>query len=124
MIHRHLDRVFRRLSIASLIFLILVTLASAIFMYLVSPLREDPTFQRPHAAYSATTVEWLSGVNDDVWANAAVILAGLLALNSMLVLWTLQRVRQIGRLIILGLCMWFVLWYVYTWYLIGLVVVD
>jgi hypothetical protein len=109
--------VFQRFSIASLIFLILVTVASVILVYLVSPLR-DPAFQ-PNGVNAGTPVWWLKGVNDDVWVRAAVILAALLAINSMLVLWTLRIGRQIGLLMMLGLSMWLLLYYVFLFYLLG-----
>ncbi len=112
----------RRFSLASLIFLILVTVASMILLYLVSPLR-DPAFQ-PNSANAGTSVWWLKGVNEGVWVRAGVILAGLLAFNSMLVLWTQEIVRQIAGLIMLGLVMWSVLYYVFFFYLLGQWIVD
>ncbi len=114
--------VLRHFSIASLIFLILVTVASVIFVYLISPLR-DPAFQ-PNSANAGTLVWWLKDVREDVWVWAAFILAGLLTLNSLLALWTLQRVRQIGLLITLGLLMWYMLYYVFMLYLLGQWLVD
>lgn len=63
--------VWRRFSIASLIFLILVTVASVILVYLVSPLRA-PAFQ-PNSANAGTSVWWLKGVREDDWMWAAVI---------------------------------------------------
>lgn len=61
---------------------------------------------------------------EDVWLWAAGILAALLAINSMLVLWTLQIARQIGMLMTLGLAMWLLLYYVFVFYLLGQWLVD
>lgn len=77
--------VFRRFSIVSLRFLLLLTGASAMFVYFVSPLR-DPTFQ-PSSANAGSLVWWLQGVPEENWVWGASILAGLLAINFTLVLW-------------------------------------
>jgi hypothetical protein len=122
MIHRQLDRISRRLSIASLIFLVLVTVMSAIFVHEVSPLR-DPAFQ-PNSANAGSPVWWVKGVGEQAWIRAAVILAGVLAINSMLVLWTQRIVRQIGLLMMLGFGMWFLLYLVFLLYLLGQWLVD
>ncbi len=122
MIHRQLDRISRRLSIASLIFLVLVTVMSAIFVHEVSPLR-DPAFQ-PNSANAGSPVWWVKGVGEPAWIRAAVILAGVLAINSMLVLWTHRIVRQIGLLMMLGFGMWFLLYLVFLLYLLGQWLVD
>lgn len=112
----------RRFSIASLIFLILVTVASVILVYLVSPLR-DAAFQ-PNSVNAGSRVWWVKGVRDDVWVRAAFILAGVLAINSMLVVWTQRIERQIGLLMMLGLVMWFLLYYVFLFYLLEQWIVD
>jgi CBS-domain-containing membrane protein len=122
MIHRHLDRVFRRLSIASFIFLVLVTGVSAIFVHQVSPLR-DPAFQ-PNSANAGTVVRALEGVSEENWVQAAVILSGLLALSFTLVLWQMGRERQIAPLPMLGLAMWALLYYVFLFYLFGQWIID
>ena len=122
MIHRHLDRVFRRLSIASLIFLVLVTGVSAIFVHQVSPLR-DPAFQ-PNSANAGTVVRELEGVSEENWMQAVIILSGLLALNFTLVLWQMGRERQIAPLPMVGLAMWALLYYVFMFYLFGQWIVD
>jgi hypothetical protein len=122
MIYRHLDRVFRRLSIASLIFLTLVTGVSAIFVYQVSPLR-DPAFQ-PNGINVGTPVRALQGVSEGNWIQAAIILSSLLALNFTQLLWQRGRVRPISRLVILGLSMWALLSYVFVIYLVMQLIVD
>ena len=122
MIHRHLDRVFRRLSIVSFKFLMLVMGVSAIFVHLVSPLR-DPAFQ-PNSANAGTVVRELQGVSEENWVQAAVILSGLLALNFTLVLWQMGRERQIAPLPMVGLAMWALLYYVFLFYLFGQWIVD
>jgi hypothetical protein len=100
----------------------LVTVASVVFVYLVSPLR-DPAFQ-PNSANAGSPVWWVKGVREDVWVLVAFILAGLLAINSMLVLWTLRIGRQIGLLMMVGLGMWLALYYVFLFYLLGQWLVD
>lgn len=112
----------RRLSIASLIALILVTVASIILVYVVSPLR-DQAFQ-PNGANAGTSVWWVKGVKDDDWVRTAVILAGLLSTNTMLVLWTLRIARQISMLMLFGLWMWILLYYVFLFYLLAQWIVD
>jgi hypothetical protein len=77
--------VFQRFSIVSLRFLLLLTGASAMFVYFVSPLR-DPTFQ-PSSVNAGSLVWWLQGVPEENWVWGASILAGLLAINFTLVLW-------------------------------------
>ena len=113
---------FRRLWIACLILLILVTVACVIFVYLVSPLR-DPAFQA-EGDNAGTPVLWLKDVKENDWTGAGLLLAGLLALNSMLVLWTQEIVTQISTLIMLGLGMWSLLHYVFLVYLLAQWLVD
>ncbi|MBD0344367.1 MAG: hypothetical protein ICV63_05945 [Coleofasciculus sp. Co-bin14] len=112
----------RRFSIASLIFLVLVTGASAIFVYLVSPLR-DPAFQ-PNSGNAGSLVWWLQGVPEGNWLLAAAILAGLLAINSMLVLWYLRIARQITMLMLFGFWMWLLLYYLFLFHLTAQWLVD
>jgi CBS-domain-containing membrane protein len=100
----------------------LVMGVSAIFVHLVSPLR-DPAFQ-PNSANAGTLVRELQGVSEAHWVQAAVILAGLLATNFTLVLWKLRIWRDIGALVILGLVMWYLLYFVFLLYLLGQWIVD
>ncbi len=122
MIHRQLDKIFRHLSIASLIFLVLVTVLSAIFVHEVSPLR-DPAFQ-PNSANAGPEITELDGVSENNWLQAAVILSGLLATNFTLVLWKLRMWRDTGALLMLGLMMWLLLYFVFLFYLLGQWIVD
>ena len=78
-------RLARRFSITSTKSSLLLTGASAIFVYLVSPLR-DPAYQ-PMGANGGSRLWWLQGVPEDLWTLAAFILAGLLAINITLDLW-------------------------------------
>lgn len=75
----------RRKSIFSLIFLLVVTLASGIFAYLVSPLR-DPTFQ-PNSGNGGSLVPWMKGITDSHWLWGANVLAFLLSSNLTLITW-------------------------------------
>ena len=129
--------VFRRFSIASLSFLLVLTGASAIFVYLVSPLR-DPAFQ-PNSANASSLVWWLQGVHEDHWLLVSVILAGLLSINFTLVVWrwcqsriilAAHGYRRILREIVLlmhfmlGIGMWLLLRYVFLFYLLDQWLVD
>jgi hypothetical protein len=129
--------VFRRFSIASLSFFLLLTGASAIFVYLVSPLR-DPAFQ-PNGGNAGSLLWWLKGVHEDIWELAAIILAGLLSINFTLVLWrwcqsriiwVAHRYRRILREIVrlmhfmLGIWMWLQLFYLFFIYLLNQWLID
>lgn len=129
--------VFRRFSIASLSFLLLLTGASAIFVYLVSPLR-DPAFQ-PNSANAGSLLWWVKGVHEDIWELAAIILAGLLSINFTLVLWQWCQSRTIltdrrswgiprkivqFMLFMLGIWMWLQLFYMFFFYLLNQWLID
>ena len=75
----------RRFSILSLLFLLLLTVASLIFVYLVSPLR-DPNFQ-PNSANGGSLVPWLKSLKDSDWLFGSSILAFLLSSNITVVIW-------------------------------------
>jgi hypothetical protein len=113
--------VLRRFSIVSLKFLILATVAIIILVYLASPLR-DPAFQTHHIPGSR--VWWLKDMSEKAWVWSAGILAGMLAINSMLVLWTQRIVREIALLMVCGFLMWFLLFFVYLWYLLFQWLID
>jgi hypothetical protein len=83
----------------------------------------DPTFE-PDASNAGTPVQWLKDVKEDDWVGTGSILAALLALNSMLVLWTQEIVTNILALIMLGWGMWWLLHYVFLFYLLGQWLVD
>ncbi len=122
MIHRHLDRIFRHLPIVSLRFLVLVMFVSAIFVHLVSPLR-DPAFQ-PNGANAGTVIKELKGVSEADWMQAVVILAGLLATNCTIVLWQQKIWKDIRAFVIFGLVMWYLLSFVFRLYLVVQWIVD
>lgn len=75
----------RRYLWISLGILLLLTIASGIFVYLVSPLR-DPSFQ-PNSANGGTLVPWQQSVRERDWIRGATGLAALLAINLALLLW-------------------------------------
>ncbi len=112
----------RRLSIVSFRFLMFVMGVSAIFVHLVSPLR-DPAFQ-PNSGNAGTLIRELQGVSEAHWIQAASILAALLAVNFMLVIWEQRIERRIASLVILGLVMWWLLDYVFMFYLVVQWIVD
>ncbi|MBD2683387.1 hypothetical protein [Nostoc sp. FACHB-857] len=72
-------------SIISLMFLLILTVASGIFVYLVSPLRE-PTFQ-PNSGNGGSLVPWMRGITESHWLWGANILAFLLSSNLTFITW-------------------------------------
>lgn len=131
-------------QLASLIrstkFFLLLTGASAIFVYLVSP-TIDPAF-RPNGYNAGSPVGWLKGVHEDDWKLVAVILAALLAINFTLKLWqwyksqtifAAHRHREgiplmhfvIGVMhFVIGIWMWLILSYVFIFYLLVQWLID
>ena len=85
-----LFRLARRFSIPSTKFFLLLTGASAIFVYLVSPTR-DPDFGKFSYSNGGSPHWWLEGVREGHWTLAAFILAGLLAIRLTLDLWHLCK---------------------------------
>ena len=81
-----LFRLVRRFSITNTKFFLLLTGASAIFAYLVSPTR-DPDFGKFSYRDGGSSLWWLQGVHEDYWELAAFILAGLLSISLTLELW-------------------------------------
>jgi hypothetical protein len=66
-------------------FYLLLTGASAFFVYMVSPTR-DPDFGKIYNN-GGSSIWWLEGMNEYHWTLLAVILAALLAINLTLDLW-------------------------------------
>ena len=64
--------------------MLLLTVASIIFAYLVSPLR-DPTFQ-PNSANGGSLIPWLKSVKESDWLLGFNILAFLLSSNITLII--------------------------------------
>lgn len=75
----------RQFSIFSLMFLLVMTVASGILIYLVSPLR-DPTFQ-PNSGNGGSLVPWMRGITETHWLWGANALAFLLSSNLTLITW-------------------------------------
>lgn len=77
--------------------LLVLTIASGVFVYHVSPLR-DPAFQ-PNSANAGSLLPWLQGMREGSWVLGATVLAGLLSVNSVLLLWQSNRggTTLIGR---------------------------
>jgi hypothetical protein len=112
-------------------FFLLLTGASAIFVYFVSPTR-DPSFGKVPRPNGGSFIWWLQGVKDDHWELAAIILAGLLAISLTLDLWrwcrsqTFLAAHQHKKIILLryfitavmlsviGAGMWFILTFVFV----------
>ena len=138
-----LFRLARRFSMTSTKFFLLLTGASAIFVYFVSPTR-DPNFGKFSAPDGGSPHWWLKGVHEDHWMLAAFILAGSLAINLTLKLKLWQRDgsqtdlmtdhRREGRplrLLIIGAAnlgiaigIWYVLYYVFVLYLLFQWLID
>lgn len=136
-----LFRLARRFSMTSTKFFLLLTGASAIFVYFVSPTR-DPNFGKFSVRDGGSPHWWLKGVHEDHWMLAAFILAGLLAINLTLKFWqrygdetglTVDQGREgrplrlltIGAMN-LGIAMgiWCVLSYVFVVYLLFQWIID
>lgn len=79
----------RHFSIFSLMFLLFLTIATSLFAYQVSPLR-DPTF-RPDSANGGTLIPWMQGVTEDHWLLLANIIAFSLSTNLTLIIWQARR---------------------------------
>lgn len=73
----------QRLPIISFGFLLIFSAASAVFVHYVSPLR-DANFQ-PNSANAGSLIPWLREVHEDTWLHGASVLAGLLAMNLVLI---------------------------------------
>jgi hypothetical protein len=74
-----------RKSIYSLMLLLVLTITSRVFVYLVSPLRE-PTFQ-PNSANGGSLVPWMKGITESHWLWGANVLAFLLSSNLTFITW-------------------------------------
>jgi hypothetical protein len=79
----------RHFYIFSLIFLLFLTIATSLFAYQVSPLR-DPTF-RPDSANGGSLIPWMQGVTEDHWLLLANIIAFSLSTNIILIIWQMRR---------------------------------
>ena len=82
----------RHFSIFSLVFLLFLTIATSIFAYQVSPLR-NPTFQ-PDSANGGSLIPWMQGVTEDHWLLLANIIAFSLSTNLTLIIWQWRRFYQ------------------------------
>ncbi len=67
-------------------FYLLLTGATALFVYMVSPTRE-PDFVKFPTHHAGSLIWWLEGMNENHWTLVAIILAALLAINLTLDLW-------------------------------------
>jgi len=128
------------ISMTSTKLCLLLTGASVIFVYLVSPMR-DPAYQ-PMRGMSGSQLWWLKGMREDHWVLGAFILAGLLAINLTLNLWQwyfsqpylTDEKHQAGILLrhfvngmmyfAIGVVMWWVLYFVFLFYLLMQWLVD
>jgi hypothetical protein len=135
------SRLARRISMTSTKFFLLLTGASAIFVYLVSPTRE-PDFGNLSNLDGGSPHWWLQGVTEGHWMLAAIILAALLAIKVTLNLWQLfgsqtnltAHQHQDGIPLIhfvidvmpyvIGVSMWWILSYVFFLYLLEQCLID
>lgn len=147
-IHRYSNKRFNRLSVESFTFLLLLTATSASVVYFISPVR-DPTFHKlpyspPAPAQTDSLIWWLEvlfleNVQEEHWLWGAFGLAGLLAINFMLLLWQCCRsqcilagnwhkmqnkVALLIALTVLGIGIWLLLSYVFFSYLLAQWVID
>jgi hypothetical protein len=82
----------RHFSIFSLVLLLFLTIATSLFAYQVSPLR-DPTFQ-PNSANAGSLIAWMQGVTEGHWVLLASIIAFSLSTNLTLIIWQGWRFHQ------------------------------
>ncbi|WP_193199803.1 hypothetical protein [Nostoc sp. MG11] len=80
-----LSQRLQRFFIITLVFLLFLTIASGIFAYQVSPLR-DPNFQ-PNSANGGSLIPWMKGVTEGHWSSGANVLAFLVSTNLTLISW-------------------------------------
>jgi hypothetical protein len=126
-------------------FFLLLTGASAIFVYLVSPTR-DPDFGKFSAPNGGSSLWWLQSVVENHWMLAAVILAALVAINLTLDLWQWcqpktifaaywkgripRKIAQLRDFLLgimqfwIGIWMWWLVSYVFLLYLLGQWLID
>lgn len=96
---------FRHFYVVSFGFSLFLLVASGIFVYQVSPLRE-PTFQ-PNSANAGSLVPWLQSVTEGHWLLGATILAFLVSTNLMLIFWQELFNRSVWLVrLILVICIW------------------
>lgn len=95
------SQLVQRSAFVTLKFLMLLTVASSVFIYQISPLR-DPSFQ-PDSANAGSLIPWLQGVHENTWLLGSAVLAGLLAINLVLILWrwSQPRTNQIPQFLLL-----------------------
>ena len=86
------SQLVQRYAFVTLGFLLLLVVASSVFVYQVSPLR-DASFQ-PNSANAGSLLPWLQGVHEDTWFLGAAVLAGFLATNLVLLLWQWSQARS------------------------------
>jgi hypothetical protein len=79
----------RHFSIFSLVFLLFLTIASSIFAYQVSPLR-DASFQ-PNSANGGSLIVWMQGVTEEHWLFLANIIAVSLSTNLTFIIWQARK---------------------------------
>jgi len=128
------------ISIMSTKLLGLLTGASIVFVYLVSPTR-DPAY-KPMGGWSGSQLWWLQDMREGHWMLGASILATLLAINLTLNLWqwcgiqtdtmanlhgenTLLSYFLVGMMhFVAGIVIWVSLSYVFVFYLLMQWLVD
>ncbi len=124
-----LNRRFARFTLGLLLFLVM---ASGIFAYQVSPLR-DPSFQIDLSRGNAgSLLPWMHSVSDQTWDQASFVLAGLLSINLSVVFWQgIEPKRTVAsQFFQLMCCVWgsvvifFLLKLTFLWYLLGQWLVD
>lgn len=118
----------RRFSIVSLWFSLFLLVASGIFVYQVSPLRE-PTF-KPNSGNAGSLLPWLQGVTEGHWFLLANILAFLLSTNLTLILWQ-QRVSNkndwlphFSLMISVWIILFIIFWIIFVGYLLQQWLID
>jgi hypothetical protein len=124
------SQLVQRFTPATLGFLILLVVAGGVFAYQVSPLR-DSSFQ-PNSANAGSLIPWMRGVDDNTWFQGSSVLAGLLAINLVLII--RQRIQSITNAIprflrlafwtMVGVIFFLVIELAFVFYLLGQWLMD
>ena len=98
------SQLVKRFAPITLGFLTILVIASCVFVYQVSPLR-DSSFQ-PNDVNAGSLVPWLRGVSGGTWLEGFFVLSCLLSTNLVLILWqgTQSKTNTIPKFLL------FILW--------------
>jgi hypothetical protein len=124
------SQLVQRIDLVTLGCLILLVVAGGIFAYQVSPLR-DSSFQ-PNSANAGSLIPWMRGVSENTWLQVSSVLAGLLAMNLVLILrqWSKLITNSIPRFLrlicwtVAGIILFILIELMFVLYLLGQWLID